>query len=86
MGALASVAALLAEVSKEFHRVCGTGGRVDGKEVWWERVGFLAWRGRLLSEEDEVREGEGRGLMLLLLFQSGRSRGCCFHQLLSQNK
>ena len=39
-------------------------------------VGFLV-RGRS-DEEEDVREGEGRGLMLLLLFQSGRSRGCCF--------
>jgi hypothetical protein len=54
-------------------RVCGTGGRE--KEDVCARVGFLV-RGRS-EEEEEVREGEGRGLMLLLVFQSGRSRGCC---------
>lgn len=68
---------LLVEVSREDQRVCGTGGLVDEKEDWWERAAFLAWRGRLLSDE-EVRDGEGRGLMLLLVFQSGRSSGCWF--------
>ena len=71
MGAVASEEVLLGVVSR-FQRVCGTGGREN--EDWWERVGFLACRGRL--SEEEVREGEGRGLMLLFVFQSGRSRGC----------
>ncbi len=78
IGAVASVTALLVVVSRELQRVCGTGGRVEEKEDWCERVGFLACRGRLLSEE-EVREGLGSVLMALLLFQSGRSSGCYFH-------
>lgn len=57
-------------VLSDFQRAFGTGGRwgLEFEEEWVDSVGLLAWRA-WRSDVLGVESG--------LLFQSGRSSGCC---------